>query len=80
MANELTPQRLRRLLAALTISQALVLDAIRGRPIRLADVASLRETVNSIHGVLRALDRTRPWEPPLIVSSGTLNVTLEDIS
>jgi len=64
MANELAPTRLRRLLAELTISQALIVDAIRGRSIRKADVSSLRAAVSGIHGVLRALDVTKPWDPP----------------
>jgi len=65
MANHaLSPLRLNRLLSELTVAQALVVDAIRGRSIRETDVATLRQTVSGIHKVLRDLDTTRPWDPP----------------
>ena len=63
-AQDLTPNQLRRLLAELEVSKALVLDAIRGRSIRRDDVSSLRQTVTGIHRVLNALDEERPWQPP----------------
>ena len=65
MENELAPVRLRRLLAELSIAEALIIDAIRGRSIRKSDVVQLRSTITGIHGVLRALDASRPWAPPV---------------
>ena len=76
-SHELTPAKLKRLLASLVIAEALVVDAIRGRSIRKADVATLRDTVTSIHQVLRALDKTRPWSPPPIFSEGGLDERLD---
>ncbi|KKM13127.1 hypothetical protein LCGC14_1719430 [marine sediment metagenome] len=63
-ASDLTPNQLRRLLAALEVSKALVLDAIRGRSVRREDVADLRRTVIGVRRVLNALDEERPWQPP----------------
>ena len=63
-ASDLNPNQLRRLLAALEVSKALVLDAIRGRSVRREDVADLRRTVIGVRRVLDALDEQRPWNLP----------------
>ena len=63
-AQDLTPNQLRRLLAELEVSKALVLDVIRGRSIRRADVAGLRQSITGLHRVLNALDEEKPWQPP----------------
>ncbi len=63
MPDELSPAKLRRLLAALTVAEALVIDAIRGRSIRREDVADLRSVVRGVHRVLDLLDAERPWNP-----------------
>ncbi len=62
MSEDLSPPLLRRLLAALVVAEALVIDAIRGRSIRQEDVADLRQAVRGVHRVLDALDDAQPWE------------------
>lgn len=61
--DALTPAHLRRLLAALTIAEALVIDCIRGRSIRQDDVADVRQAIIGVRRVLDALDDERPWDP-----------------
>lgn len=63
MASEdLTPNQLCRLLAALELSKAFVVDAIRGRSIQKQDVKEIRSAVVGVHRVLNALDEAQPWE------------------
>ena len=61
--DPLAPSQLRRVLSALVVGEALVLDCIRGRSVRQDDVADLRQAVRGVHRVLDALDDERPWEP-----------------
>ena len=61
--NALNPAHLGRLLAALEVSKALVVDCIRGRSIGQKDVADVRQAVRGVRRTLAALDGERPWEP-----------------
>ncbi len=62
--DPLSPIKLRRLLAALAIASALVLDLVRGRPTKQLDVREIRHSIRDIREVLDALDEAQPWHLP----------------
>lgn len=61
--EDLEPAALRKVLAALDVSHALVLDLVRGRPVAEEDVALTRQAIRAVNNILTVLDEQRPWDP-----------------
>lgn len=54
--DPLAPRELKRVLAALAVGQALVVDLVLGRPCGRTHIAAVREAIASLEDVLAALD------------------------